>query len=92
VFTGIEIPFSQERSIIVHATASVGTGKGMRIEPCPFCGGRHVQLAPYGEDTVEGIPVWMECRDCGAAGPKDFVAGRAFARTVALQNWNRRAE
>lgn len=56
----------------------------MKLEPCPFCGGEHVNF--WGsDDCIDGFPGYtVYCKDCGAEtrdyGSKEYAAAM----------WNRR--
>lgn len=77
------------------------------LRPCPFCGGRAVDLHAtyYGGGERRNKPrvaFYVRCGACGARGPMFKARGEGFSpiserdhdrqRARALDAWNRRAE
>lgn len=77
------------------------------LRPCPFCGGRAVDLHAtyYGGGERRNKPrvaFYVRCGACGARGPMFKARGEGFGpiserdhdrqRARALDAWNRRAE
>lgn len=50
-----------------------------RLKPCPFCGSENVR------DNCDSGYFWVECVDCGCAGPRSFENFE-----WAMEVWNRR--
>jgi Lar family restriction alleviation protein len=43
------------------------------LEPCPFCGSEDLEQDATGAQEIRGNTYqtgWIECRSCGAEGPK----------------------
>lgn len=50
--------------------------------PCPFCGGREMNLRSW----VDGTAAQVSCKTCGSCGP--FKANHRGATQDALTHWN----
>lgn len=63
----------------------------MKIEPCPFCGNKNLEIGNGTEDR-EGHPIYIICGDCGCSGPwvYAFEIIRDLETVVELTNWNTR--
>lgn len=77
------------------------------LGPCPFCGGRAVDLHATRYEGGERsnkprVAFYVRCRACGARGPMFKAKGEGFSpiserdhdrqRARAMDAWNRRAE
>ena len=54
--------------------------KEPKLNPCPFCGGKNINLADY-----SGVIVFVQCDDCCATFP------HFDTKEEAINAWNRRA-
>ncbi len=54
---------------------------------CPHCGGN-----PYIRSDENRAWIWVECYQCGAAGPRKVIVkgSSADSRIEAIEGWNRR--
>ena len=61
----------------------------LETKPCPFCGGKDIELDEFDVEDREGFPVRMLCALCGAIGPWEY-APETLKLEVAMQMWNTR--
>lgn len=57
--------------------------------PCPFCGSLYSDYSEQPEIKTDGSFAWVECKHCGAIGPKteiDIFRGEK----PAIRSWNDR--
>ena len=61
-----------------------------KLIPCPFCGGKKVDLWPVGRNAMGGTWESPVCSRCGATIHENF--GTAEDTKAMVAAWNRRVE
>lgn len=67
------------------------------VDPCPWCGGTHVQadignrFPHMGDDPgPDGWAAVLICSSCAARGPWRKGHTKALAKAAAIRSWNRK--
>ena len=67
----------------------------IEIKPCPFCGHGDDLEVTTGCEDMEGRPACIDCANCGASGPWEYIAKKddvVISNPTLLRIWNQRAE
>lgn len=66
--------------------------KDKELKPCPFCGGRNIELRygyTYGKPNFHGLAVCLDCDAVKHAMTASYTEEMAYRAAAA--EWNRRA-
>ena len=63
--------------------------------PCPFCGGKDLEVRPDVSDVSEGVPTYtyafhVFCKDCHASGRNNYPISWCETPMMAIEAWNNR--